>query len=313
MTRAVVFAYHNVGVRCLDVLRAGGAEVPLVLTHEDDPDEAIWFDSVAARARLYGIPVITPRDPNLPEVVERVRSSAPDIVFSFYYRHLLGPRLLVLPRLGAFNIHGSLLPKYRGRAPVNWAVVHGAPETGATLHEMTEKPDAGRIVDRERVPILPNDLAREVFDKVTVAAEIVLERSLPFLLAGTASLEPQDLAAGSYYGRRRPADGAIDPDWPARRIHDLVRAVAPPYPGAFCMIEGRRLKLLRTFDGGERAAPAPPAALLARDAVLQLRGADGGMLLVLQAELDGLPFNAGTMREIFGKDSLTLQKVSANT
>lgn len=313
MTRAVVFAYHNVGVRCLDVLRAGGVRVRLVLTHEDDPDEAIWFESVAARARLYGIPVITPQDPNLTEVVERVRSSAPDIVFSFYYRHLLGPRLLALPRLGAFNIHGSLLPKYRGRAPVNWAILHGAPETGSTLHEMTAKPDAGRIVDRERVPILPNDLAREVFDKVTLAAEIVLERSLPSLLAGTARLEPQNLAAGSYYGRRRPADGAIDPDWPTRRIHDLVRAVAPPFPGAFCTIEGRRLRLLRTFDSGERSTPASRASLLARDAVLQLRGADGGMLLVLQAELDGLPFNADRMRELFGVDSLTLQKISVNT
>ena len=313
MTRAVVFAYHNIGVRCLDVLHAGGAEVGLVVTHEDDPGEAVWFESVAARARLYGMPVIAPRDPNLSEVVERVRSAAPDIVFSFYYRQLLGPRLLALPRLGAFNIHGSLLPRYRGRAPVNWAILHGERETGATLHEMTAKPDAGRIVDRERVPILPNDVAREVFDKVTLAAEIVLERSLPSLLAGRARLVPQDLAAGSYYGRRRPEDGAIDPAWPARRIHDLVRAVAPPYPGAFCMIEGRRLKLLRTFDSGERAAPASRAALLARDAVLQLRGADGGMLLVLQAELDGLPFNADRMRELFGMDSLTLQKASANT
>jgi methionyl-tRNA formyltransferase len=178
---------------------------------------------------------------------------------------------------------------------------------------MTEKPDAGRIVDRERVPILPNDLAREVFDKVTVAAEIVLERSLPSLLAGTARLDQQDLAAGSYHGRRRPADGAIDPDWPARRIHDLVRAVAPPYPGAFCLVEGRRLKVLRTFDSGERAAPASRAALLARGTILQLRGADGGLLLVLQAEMDGLPFNADRMRELFGMDSLTLQKVSANT
>ncbi len=313
MTRAVVFAYHNVGVRCLDVLHAGGAEVRLVVTHEDDPGEAVWFESVAARARLYGMPVIAPQDPNLNEVVERVRSSAPDIVFSFYYRQLLGPQLLALPRLGSFNIHGSLLPHYRGRAPVNWAILHGERESGATLHEMTAKPDAGRIVDRERVPILPNDVAREVFDKVTLAAEIVLERSLPSLLAGSAKLVPQDLAAGSYYGRRRPEDGAIDPAWPARRIHNLVRAVAPPYPGAFCTIAGRRLRLLRTFDSGERAAHSPLAALLARDAVLQLRGADGGMLLVLQAELDGLPFNADRMRELFGMDSLTLQMESANT
>ncbi|MGH9577564.1 MAG: formyltransferase family protein, partial [Terriglobales bacterium] len=166
MTRATVFAYHNVGVRCLEVLRAGGVEVRLVVTHKDDPNEKVWFTSVAERARLYGIPVIAPQDPNTAEVIESVRSSAPDILFSFYYRSMLGPGLLALPSLGAYNVHGSLLPKYRGRAPVNWAIVQGERETGATLHEMVVKPDTGRIVDRERVPILPNDTARDVFDKV---------------------------------------------------------------------------------------------------------------------------------------------------
>ena len=121
--------------------------------------------------------------PKFAKTPARVRSAAPDIVFSFYYRHLLGPRLLALPPFGAFNIHGSLLPQYRGRAPVNWAILNGERETGATLHEMTARPDAGRIVDRERVPILPNDVAREVFDKVTVAAEIVTSR-----MAGTCRL-----------------------------------------------------------------------------------------------------------------------------
>ena len=204
MTRAAVFAYHNVGVRCLEVLRAGGVDIRLVVTHENDPQEEIWFESVAARARLFGIPVISPANPNLAEAVARVRSSAPDILFSFYYRRMLGSELLGLPRLGAWNIHGSLLPKYRGRAPVNWAILHGERETGATLHEMVAKPDAGRVVDRERVPIGPNDIDREVFDRVTVAAGSVLERSLPALLAGTASLEPQDLSAGSYFSGRRP-------------------------------------------------------------------------------------------------------------
>ena len=313
MTRAVVFAYHNVGVRCLEVLRAGGAAIHLVVTHEDDPGETVWFDSVAARARRYGIPVIAPSDVNVPEVVERVRSSAPDLLFSFYYRRMLGPGLLSLPRLGAYNVHGSLLPKYRGRAPVNWAILHGEVETGATLHEMVEKPDAGRVVDRERVPILPNDIAREVFDKVTVAAEIVLERSLPALLAGTVRLEPQDLAAGSYFGRRLPEDGAIDSEWPATRIHNLVRAVAPPYPGAFCFIGGTKLRLLRTFHGGERGDTAGRPALLARGSELQLRCSDGGMLLVLEAELDGLPFTAETLRDRFRTAAVPLNGEPAGT
>jgi methionyl-tRNA formyltransferase len=295
-------------VRCLDVLRAGGVDVRLVVTHEDDARENLWFESVGARARLLGTPVIAPADPNLAEGVARVRSAAPEILFSFYYRSMLGSELLALPRLGAWNIHGSLLPKYRGRAPVNWAILHGETETGATLHEMVAKPDSGRIVDCERVSIGANDTAREVFDRVTLAAGIVLERSLPALLAGTPRLVPQDLAAGSYFGARRPDDGAIDPTWPARRVHNLVRAVAPPYPGAFCVVGGKKLRLLRSFDAGERDAVVGRPALLARGPRLHLRCADGGMLRVDAAELDGLPFDAAAMRQRFGADSVPLSE-----
>jgi methionyl-tRNA formyltransferase len=308
VNRATVFAYHNVGIRCLDVLRAGGVDVSLVVTHEDDPNEKIWFESVAERARQYGIPVMTPVDPNLPEAVERVRASAPDILFSFYYRCMLGRELLALPRLGAWNMHGSLLPKYRGRAPVNWAILHGERETGATLHEMVAKPDAGRIVDRERVPIGPNDVAREVLERVAVAAATVLARSLPDLLAGTAKLVPQELAGSSYFGGRRPEDGAIDPAWPAQRVHDLVRAVAPPYPGAFCFMAGKKLRLLKTFNAGERSDVVGQPALLARGSELHLRCVDGGVLRVLAAELDGLAFSADAMRQRLAAESVPLQE-----
>jgi methionyl-tRNA formyltransferase len=304
VTRAVVFAYHDVGVRGLEVLRAAGVDVRLLVTHEDDPDETVWFGSVAARARLYGIPVVTPADPNGREMVERVRASAPDLLFSFYYRRMLGAELLALPRRGAYNLHGSLLPKYRGRAPVNWAILRGERETGATLHEMVAKPDAGRIVDRERVPILLNDIASEVLGKVALAGEIVLERSLPALAAGTAALVPQDLAAGSYFGGRRPEDGAIDPAWPAKRIHDLVRAVAPPYPGAFLDVGGRRLRLLRTFDCGLPPGPPHQPALVTADRALELRAADGGRLVVLEAELDGVPLDAARLRAAVGPELL---------
>ncbi|HYR01604.1 MAG TPA: formyltransferase family protein, partial [Casimicrobiaceae bacterium] len=140
--RAAVFAYHNVGVRCLEVLLAHGVDVPLVVTHVDDPREERWFASVAAAAAEREIPVITPDDPNAADVVARIGALAPDFVFSFYYRRMLGAQLLAIPRRGALNVHGSLLPKYRGRAPVNWAVLAGERETGATLHYMAAKPDA---------------------------------------------------------------------------------------------------------------------------------------------------------------------------
>ena len=190
MTRAVVFAYHDVGVRCLAVLLAQGVEVPLVVTHQDDPGENLWFESVARFARLRGIPVLAPEDPNRPELIDQVRALAPELIFSFYYRALLGDELLRCAARGALNMHGSLLPKYRGRAPVNWAIIKGERETGASLHYMERKPDAGALVDQQAVPILPDDTALEVFHKVTWAAELVLHRSLPLLVEGRAPRRP---------------------------------------------------------------------------------------------------------------------------
>src|SRR5581483_864422 len=181
----------------------------------------------------------------------------PDFLFSFYYRSMLKPPLLAVAARGALNMHGSLLPKYRGRVPVNWAVIRGERETGATLHYMVEKPDAGDIVDQQQVPILPDDTAGEVFNKVTVAAEMVLDRSLPRLIAGTAPRVPQDLSKGSYFGARKPEDGRIDWSQPARTVHDLVRGVAPPYPGAFADVAGRRLRVLRTVVVSEAGVPGP--------------------------------------------------------
>ena len=282
---AVVFAYHDVGTRCLAALHAGGVDVKLVVTHEDDPAEGGWFASVADLARALDLAVEAPADAEA--LRPRVAALAPDFIFSFHYRRMLSPAMLAAARRGAFNMHGSLLPRYRGRAPVNWAILEGERETGATLHEMVAKPDAGRIVDRMAVPILPDDIAIDVMRKVTVAAEIVLHRSLHDLLAGTARLQPQDLAAGSYRGGRRPEDGRIDWSRGARAIHDLVRAVAPPYPGAFTTVRGRTMRILRTraLPGSEGAAAAP--ALELRDGRLVARCADGGLLRLLAWELDG--------------------------
>ena len=286
MSSAVVFAYHNVGVRCLSVLFAAGVDVGLVVTHEDNPAENIWFGSVRALAAQRGIKVITPADPNTPEVLEQVRAAKPDFLFSFYYRNMLkAPLLQVAPR-GCYNMHGSLLPKYRGRVPINWAVIKGETETGATLHAMTEKPDNGDIVDQMAVPILPDDTAQEVFDKVVVAAELTLHRCLPALVAGTAQLKKQDLSKGAYFGGRKAEDGRIDWTQSAADIHNLVRAVTRPYPGAFCDTPAGRLVIWRTLRTGRRSAGAP---VLLQDNGLHARCGDGGLLKVLEAELNGKP------------------------
>ena len=292
MTSAVVFAYHDVGCRCLRVLLDERIEVPLVVTHRDSPDERIWFGSVAELARARAIETLAPDDPNAPEIVARIRGLRPDFIFSFYYRLMLGARLLAIPARGAFNLHGSLLPKYRGRVPVNWAIIRGETETGATLHEMTEKPDAGRIVDQEAVAILPDELAVDVFAKVTGAAERVLRRSLPKLVDGSAVLRAQDLSRGSYFGGRRPEDGRIDWSAPAKRVHDLVRAVAPPYPGAFTEVEGARLRVLRTRRLAQKSGAGARAVLYAHGGRCYAVCADGEVLELVDLELDGRPLSA---------------------
>ena len=239
--RVLVFAYHDVGYECLALLFERGAHVIAVFTHEDDPGEQVWFKSVAQLARTHGVAVHTPRTVNTPEWVARIRDLRPELIFSFYYRQLIPTDILELARLGAFNMHGSLLPKYRGRAPVNWAVLHGESETGATLHVMVRRPDAGDVVDQERVSIGPEETAREVFDKVTTAARAVLSRQLDNLLAGRAPRRSQDESQATYFGGRRPEDGRIDWRYEARDVFNLIRAVTHPYPGAFTDIDDRRL------------------------------------------------------------------------
>ncbi len=267
MTTAVVFAYHNVGVRCLLTLLARDVDVRLVVTHDDNPDETIWFDSVRDTARIHGIETIAPADATSDALFDAVASARPDFIFSFYYRHMLSTRLLALATRGAYNMHGSLLPRYRGRVPINWAIIHGETETGATLHEMVEKPDAGALVGQTAVPILPDDTAREVFGKVTVAAEQTLWKVMPDLVAGRAPRLPNDLAKGSYYGGRKAEDGRIDWQASAASIHNLVRAVAPPYPGATTAIDGRVAIIERTRRvGSDRSVASLPAGTLTVEA-----------------------------------------------
>ncbi|MDP2133932.1 MAG: formyltransferase [Sulfuritalea sp.] len=311
MSRAVVFAYHNVGVRCLSVLLAHGVDVVRVVTHQDSPSETIWFDSVAELAARHDIQIITPEDPNDPAIVDELAALQPDFLFSFYYRLMLKAPLLNLPKMGAWNMHGSLLPKYRGRVPVNWAIIHGERETGATLHEMVEKPDAGGILAQQAVPILPDDTAFDVFNKVTLAAEMALDQVLPDLLAGRAVGIEQDLRAGSYFGGRKAEDGRIDWSKPAATVHNLIRAVAPPYPGAFSDTARGRLRVLRSLHpSGETGPHGGRPTLFANDGHLYAECGDGGLLRLLAVELDGLPLapeSAGDqIHAIFGTPTLSL-------
>jgi methionyl-tRNA formyltransferase len=238
--KLVVCAYHNVGYRCIEELLRQGAEISLIFTHDDSLTEQIWFSSVRELAEKNRIPYLT-SSINEPESIERVRQIAPDFLLSFYYRNMIKPELLEIPAKGALNLHGSWLPKYRGRVPVNWAVINGETETGATLHYMVAKPDAGDIVDQEKVGITFTDTAYDVFGKVNEAAVTVLRRAWPRLVDGSADRIPMDLAAGSYFGGRKPEDGRIDWTKSAVQIYNLIRGVTHPYPGAFTELNGKKL------------------------------------------------------------------------
>ena len=314
MTRAVVFAYHNVGVRCLSVLLKHGVDVPLVVTHQDNPAETIWFDSVAALAQQHGVTVITPDDPNTAQVIEQIKAAQPDFLFSFYYRNMLKAPLLEIATHGCYNMHGSLLPKYRGRVPVNWAIIHGELETGATLHAMTEKPDNGAIVAQEAVPITLNDTAQDVFTKVSGAAERALDWVLPALIAGTAKHTPQDLSQGAYFGGRTPEDGRIDFSWGGLRLHNFVRALTRPYPGAFADITGKRIIIWATRleplrDKGIKASASGKllAPTLSEEGTnVILRCPDGVRVVILDLEADGAAVTAANFESVFGRRSIAL-------
>jgi UDP-4-amino-4-deoxy-L-arabinose formyltransferase/UDP-glucuronic acid dehydrogenase (UDP-4-keto-hexauronic acid decarboxylating) len=257
--RAVVFAYHNMGIIGIRALLSNGFEVPMVFSHADDPKENRWFGSVAEFCREKGIPVHLPGKVNDPPWPQRILAASPDLLFSFYYRSMLGKEILSIPRLCAMNLHGSLLPKYRGRAPVNWVLVHGETETGVTLHVMTEKPDAGDIVAQAAVPIAFEDTALTLYGKMEKAAERLLSEILPRIAAGEIPRRRNELEKGSYFGGRKPEDGRIDWTRSAVEIYNLIRAVTRPYPGAFSMLGGEKCLVWRALPVPAEGVPEVPA------------------------------------------------------
>ncbi|EON2010686.1 bifunctional UDP-4-amino-4-deoxy-L-arabinose formyltransferase/UDP-glucuronic acid oxidase ArnA [Serratia ureilytica] len=244
--KAIVFAYHDIGCAGLKALTEAGYDVQAVFTHTDDPGENNFFSSVARLGAELDLPVYAPEDVNHPLWVDRIRELQPDVIFSFYYRHMLSDEILSLAPLGGFNLHGSLLPRYRGRAPVNWALVNGETETGATLHKMVKRPDAGDIVGQQKVAIADNDTALTLHKKVLEAAQAMLKEQLPKLKNGTATFTKQDESQASYFGRRTAADGEILWHKSAKEINNLVRAVTEPYPGAFSYLGQRKLIVWRS-------------------------------------------------------------------
>jgi len=285
--RAVVFAYHNMGVIGIRRLLDAGMEIPLVFSHEDDPDENVWFASVPSLCRELDIPCVCPENPNRHGWVEKVKGAQPDFIFSFYYRFMLKPAILSIPKQGAYNLHGSLLPSYRGRCPVNWVILKGEKATGVTLHEMVEKPDAGPVTAQKRVEITHEDTALTLFGKLERAADAMLAEILPRMISGDIPKEPQDLSKGSYFGGRKPEDGRISWDRPAEEIYNLIRAVTRPYPGAFGFIGDDMVFIWRAVPASGSSLKPGSIVIKGNDVFI---GTGEGTLRPLEIEINGRVF-----------------------
>ena len=288
--RTIVAGYHNMGCAGLDALIRNGYDVVAVFTYADDPNEAIWFGSMAEAAARHGIPVYTPDNINHPLWIEKIRELKPDILFSFYYRDLLSSAILDIPASGCLNLHGSLLPKYRGRVPTNWALVNGETETGVTLHYMTPHADDGDIVCQRRVAISDDDTAQMLSNRQVEAASAMLDECLPKIIDGTATRTPQKHDEATRFGRRTPQDGAIDWSRGATDIHNLVRAVTRPYPGAFTYA-GQRKLLVWEVEPLERHSDAQPGTVLSTDP-LEIACGDGVVRIRFGQQEHGV-FSAG--------------------
>jgi methionyl-tRNA formyltransferase len=281
--RAVVFAYHEIGFVCLEELFRSRIDVAALVTHENDPDEEIWFRTPRALAEAQGIPVLLVDNLRDPTWTERLRSLAPDYFFSFYYRNMLPGEILSVPKIAAMNLHGSLLPRFRGRCPVNWVLIKGEKRTGVTLHVMEEKPDAGDIIGRREVDITFEDTAYTLARKLAEASRGLMRETIPFLESASFERRSQT-GVSSYYGGRRPEDGLIDWTKGAEEIYNLTRAVTHPYPGAFTLLGGKKLFIWRALPeagsiGGQAGRIVSTRPLLV--------GTGKGLLRILSLQAEG--------------------------
>jgi methionyl-tRNA formyltransferase len=235
---------------------------------------------LAPLARTAGVPVLHEADLNTPDCVARVRSLKPDLMVVVGWTRLLGPELLTVPRHGCVGFHASLLPRHRGRAPVNWAILRGETVTGNTMMMLDPGADTGDIVDQRRVRIGPDDTCATVYDRVAQAGADMLLAHLPSLLEGTAPRLPQDPSEGDVLPRRTPGMGVIDWDRPAPSVHDWVRALTAPYPGAFGVLDGSRVMVWRTRPPGRTEPAGPPGLVLAREPEGLRVATRGGSVLV---------------------------------
>lgn len=281
--KAIVFAYHEIGYVCLEELLRAGFQIPFIFTHEDDPKENIWFRRPFFLAKKYGIPCLTPNSLKDEKYLQLIKNEEPDYIFSFYYRYLIPKPYLDIPKIAPLNLHGSLLPKYRGRQPANWVLINGEKETGVTLHVMEEKPDSGPIVAQKKVKITFEDDIFTLFMKLALASRSLMKDIMPDLKSGKIKTTPQQ-GPSSYFGARKPEDGLIQWERDAVSIYNLIRAVTHPYPGAFTFFQGKKLFIWKAYPE-ENEISSPPGTVISEDPPVVATGY--GALRLARVQLEG--------------------------
>jgi methionyl-tRNA formyltransferase len=280
--RVVFIGAVHEAVDALEVLlRSPLAETVAVVTPTEDALARLSGGvDLSPRATAAGVEVIRTEDVNGHATLAALRERDPDLVVAVGWTRLLGDELLALPRHGCVGFHASLLPRHRGRAPVNWAIMRGETTTGNTMMMLAPGADTGDIVDQRVVRIDPDDTCGTVYRRVAAAGADMLREHLPALLDGTVPRRPQDPAAGDVLPKRTPGMGAIDWATSPRAVHDWVRALTTPYPGAFTTIEGTRVMVWRTRVPGPVEPSGAPGRILAVEEGGVRVGTGGGSVVV---------------------------------
>lgn len=306
--RIVLACATRRGLRFLERLRALAPEAELtVFSFREEPHEPPFLDELRRLCDRLGAELQEERHLGAEALRGLWEATQVDLLLAVSWRYLIPPPVFERARAGAYVFHDSLLPAYRGFSPTVWAIVRGEDHTGVTVFRMTEGFDAGEVADQERVPIGADETIAEVLERVTAAYLALLERNLSALLAGTPQLRAQDPAAVTYCCKRLPEDNEIDWRAPTREVYDLIRAVTRPYPGAFTLLDGRRL----TVWGAKRLGPVPRYVGRVPGRVVEVRRGEGsvvltgdGALLLTRVQREGEAEAAAT--EVLNRLSQTL-------
>jgi methionyl-tRNA formyltransferase len=232
----------------LQALITAGHEVAGVITRIDKPagrGKVLTPPAVKVAAEQSGVPVFQPKRIREPESVAAIRAMGTDVIVVAAYGQVLPREILALPKYGCINIHASLLPAYRGAAPINWAIINGETRTGITIMQMDEGLDTGSVLAQESIPIDPRDTTGTLTEKLSQTGSRLIVDSLSRIEAGEISPVPQDPGKATLAPLLRKEDGLINWELTAAAIHDRIRGLTP-WPGAFSFLDGVMVKVLET-------------------------------------------------------------------